>query len=274
MKTLAVCFPFDLFGSAGTGAGAQLLTDALREMLDDAKGESKPARAQSYRDHVRLVECSFETTTDYTKWREQAAKIIGQASRRKEFLLWFGGNHLSVLPHYEALGTTSDALVIQLDAHLDIYNLSDCTPELSHGNFLLHAEGDLPPVINVGHRDLFLPVEHIKQYYRHTFSAAQLTSCPDEVIEQVVKVSRGASRILIDLDCDVFDPAFFPAVSGPLPFGIAPSLVLRLLGALWSEHIVGVAISEFEPGREIRDQSLATLIWLLEWILLRRHENA
>ena len=56
-----------------------------------------------------------------------------------------------------ARGTThhqaADALVIQLDGHLDIYNLADCTPELSHGNFLLHAEAPLPAVVNVGHRD-------------------------------------------------------------------------------------------------------------------------
>ena len=45
---------------------------------------------------------------------------------------------------------------MQLDGHLDIYNLSDCTEELSHGNFLLHADAPLPRIITAGHRDLFL----------------------------------------------------------------------------------------------------------------------
>ena len=43
----------------------------------------------------------------------------------------------------------SNTLVIQFDAHLDVYNLSDCTAELSHGNFLLHGAGPLPAIVNV-----------------------------------------------------------------------------------------------------------------------------
>jgi hypothetical protein len=33
-----------------------------------------------------------------------------------------------------------------------------------------------------------------------------------------------------------------------------------------------VTLSEFDPGRDRRDQSLATLVWLLEYLLLRRYE--
>ena len=29
---------------------------------------------------------------------------------------------------------------------------------------------------------------------------------------------------------------------------------------------------EFDPGRDLRDQSLSTLIWLMEWLLLRLYE--
>ena len=38
----------------GTGAGAQLLGDALQEMLDDAQEETEPARAESYREQLRI----------------------------------------------------------------------------------------------------------------------------------------------------------------------------------------------------------------------------
>jgi arginase family enzyme len=274
MKTLAVAFPFDLFGSAGAGAGAQLLADALREMLADAKAESRPARSRAYRRHVRIHEVTFETLADYSDWRGQARQMIREALRRSEFILWLGGNHLSALPIYEALGAEGDALVIQLDAHLDIYNLSDCTTELSHGNFLLHAEKPLPRVVNVGHRDLFLPADDVRRHYSHTFSAAEVNSRPDAVIEQLSELSRTVKRIWIDLDCDFFDPAYFPAVAGPLPFGVAPPFLLQLLTAIWSSHVVGLAISEFEPGRDVRDVSLGTLIWLMEWVLLRRHETS
>jgi hypothetical protein len=36
--------------------------------------------------------------------------------------------------------------------------------------------------------------------------------------------------------------------------------------------VAGVILSEFDPGRDRNDQSLATLIWLLERLLLRRYE--
>ena len=83
----------------------------------------------------------------------------------------------------------------------------------------------------------------------------------------------GRARVLVDIDCDVFDPAFFPGSANPLPFGMSPQLLLRFLDAAWSDKVVGLAISEFDPARDVRDQSLATLIWLLEHILLKRHES-
>ena len=53
----------------------------------------------------------------------------------------------------------------------------------------------------------------------------------------------------------------------------APPLLLRFLDALWSERLCGVAVSEFDPGRDHRDQSLSTLVWLLEYLLLKQYER-
>jgi agmatinase len=61
-------------------------------------------------------------------------------------------------------------------------------------------------------------------------------------------------------------------VAHPLPFGLSPQLVLRLVEAAWSERVVGVALSEFDPARDRQDQSLSTLVWLLEYLLLKRYE--
>jgi agmatinase len=80
-----------------------------------------------------------------------------------------------------------------------------------------------------------------------------------------------ARRIFIDIDCDCFDPAFFPAVANPLPLGISPHLLLRCLDAVWSNKVIGVAISEFDPRRDRHDQSLGTLMWLLEYLLMKRY---
>src|SRR6266513_1487566 len=47
VKTSAIFFPFDLFGSAGAGAGAELLAEAFQEMLADNRRERVPTRARA-----------------------------------------------------------------------------------------------------------------------------------------------------------------------------------------------------------------------------------
>lgn len=271
MKTTAIVFPFDLFGSSGTGEGACLLGDALREMLTDSRKENKPSRSRAYREQVRIKEFGFETVVDYTSWRKTARGAVRPLLKSRDFFLWLAGNHLGVLPVYEELET--DALVLQFDAHLDIYNLSDTTEELSHGNFLLHAEGKLPTVVNLGHRDLFLTRDHVERYYADAISASDLDGNIEATLKQLQRRIRGASRVFLDLDCDAFDSSFFPGTPHPLPFGLAPSLVVRVLKIIPPEKLAGVAISEFDPGRDVKDQSLGTLIWLMEWLLLMRHES-
>jgi arginase family enzyme len=273
MSTLAVILPFDLFGSPGTGAGAQLVGDALREMLDDNRRECMPARAASYEGRLRLKEFAFEKLEDYRGWRQAARKLAKQSLKKGDFLLWIGGNHMSVLPVLEELGAKAGSLCVQFDAHLDVYNLTGCTTEPSHGNFLLHADGPLPPIVHVGHRDLFLSRDAIAKKFHATFPAEQLAFDSRASVRSLTLKAKSARRVWIDIDCDVLDPAYFPAVDGPLPFGLTPPLLLRLLDAIWSERVVGVSISEFAPARDRNDQSLGLLIWLIEWLILRRYER-
>jgi arginase family enzyme len=273
MRTSAIVFPFDLFGSAGAGAGAALLADELREILADNRRERVPTRARAYTNHVRLREFTFETLASYTDWREQGRRAVRQAFRQGDFLLWLTGNHLGALPVYDELAGQETTLVVQLDAHLDVHHFHDCTSEPSHGNFLLHCSGPLPPVVNVGHRDLLLPKDHVRSYYRQTFSAAELALDPGPALKHVSAAAGLAERVFLDLDCDVLDPAFFPAVTQPVPFGLQPHQVLRLIDAAWSSRVRGMLVSEFDPGRDRNDQGLATLVWLLEYLLLRKYEN-
>jgi arginase family enzyme len=272
VSTTAIFFPFDLFGSRGAGAGAELLADAFREMLADNKREQVPTRARAYAGQVRLREFSFETPDAYDAWRRRGRVVARRALQGGDFLLWVSGNHLGALPVYDELSRQGNTLVVQLDAHLDVYHLSDCTAELSHGNFLMHCAGPLPALINVGHRELLLPPEHVSRYYRAAFPASELALDPRPALAHLRRAARGAARVFLDLDCDVLDRAYFPAVSHPVPFGLSPHLVLRLLDAVWSERVVGMAVSEFDPARDTGDHSLATLMWLLEHLLLRRYE--
>jgi arginase family enzyme len=270
--TKAIFFPFDLFGHSGTRQGAELLADAFQEMLADNKREKVLTRARAYASKVRFEEITLDTLGAYESWRSDARAAIRKVWQRDDFLFWVTGNHLGVLPVYDELSARK-VVVVQLDAHLDIYNLRDCTTELSHGNFLLHIDGKLPPLINVGHRELLLRPEYIARHYRQTFSAAELALDPEPALLSVQAACAEAEAVFLDLDCDVFDPAYFPAVAHPVPMGLSPHLALRFLDAAWSPRLLGCAISEFDPARDRHDQSLTTLMWLIEYILLRRHEK-
>ena len=271
MKTTAVFFPFDLFGSGGTRAGAELLADAVREMLADNRRERVPARARAYTSKVRVEELLFETLAEVTGWRERGREAAREVIGRGDFFLWATGGHLGVLPVLEEL--PADTLVVQFDAHLDVYNLSDCTSELSHGNWLRHAAGTLPPIVHVGNRDLFLRREESEAFFRAVFSADEFILRPDDVLRQLAQLAGEAKRVVIDVDCDVFDPAYFPATPQPQPMGLSPQLFLRCLDAVWSDRVVGLCLSEFDPARDDRDRSLGLLLWLIEYVLLRRYEK-
>jgi arginase family enzyme len=117
-----------------------------------------------------------------------------------------------------------------------------------------------------------LTSDYIERYYRRTFSAAELAIDPQPALDELQQTCRGARRIFLDVDCDVLDPVAFPAVAQPVPFGLNPLLLLRLLDAIWSPNVAGFMLSEFDPGRDRNDQSLAMLMWLIEYLLLRRHE--
>jgi arginase family enzyme len=272
VQTTVIVFPFDLFGSAGAGAGAELLADELREVLADNRRERVPTRAGAYTDKVRLREFTFETLAAYQDWRDQGRRAARQVLRQGDFLLWLTGNHLGALPLYDELAGQKDTLVVQFDAHLDVHHFHDCTPELSHGNFLLHCAGPLPPLVNVGHRELLLRPEYVRDSFHAAIPAEQLAVDPAPALEQVRGLAAGARRVFLDLDCDVFDPAFFPAAPRPVPFGISPHLLLRFLDAAWLGRVDGLVVSEFDPARDRNDLGLATLVWLLEYVLLKRYE--
>src|SRR5205823_10855543 len=125
MNINITAFPFDLFGSKGAGAGAELLLDEVREILADNRRERAPTRALAYLDLVKLNEVAFETMRQVEDWRRRGRQAVRNAWRAREGLFWLAGNHLGVLPVYDELAGT-DTLVIQFDAHLDIHHFSTC----------------------------------------------------------------------------------------------------------------------------------------------------
>lgn len=265
MKSTVVVFPFDQFGSGGTGAGARLLADAVHEVIDDTAHETRPSRADALRGKLRVRDLPFDTLDELAGWRERGRGAARKVLKSGEFLVWLGGNHLSCLPVLEELA--AGTLVVQFDAHLDVYAFHDNTAALNHGNFVKELRG--PRLVNVGHRDLFLTDADIQESFDAVFPAADIAADPDKAAAGLRAKCKAAKRVWIDLDCDALDPAFLPAVRQPLPFGLTPPAFLKLFDAAWSDKVVGFSVSEFDPAADVRDTGLNLLGWLLEFVLLK-----
>jgi arginase family enzyme len=267
-----VVFPFDLFGSGGCAAGAELIADELREIEADNQAETVETRACAYSRRLRMTETAFRTPADYSGWRERGQELA-RTVLKGDLGLWLTGNHLGALPLYDLIASTNEhVLILQLDAHLDIHHFHDCQSEPSHGNFLLHVDGTLPPVVNVGHRELLLPTEYIGRFFRPSYGVVEWVRNRSAVLEGVQREIEQASRVWIDLDCDVLDPSVFPAVPRPVPFGLMPLDVLAIVETIPAAKLAGLILSEFDPGRDQADRSLALLLWLIEHLFLRKYE--
>ena len=147
-----------------------------------------------------------------------------------------------------------------------MYAFHDTTAELSHGNFLTHFDAPRPRLVNVGHRDLFLTAAEAGETFEAVYPAWEIAADVAKVAAEVRAKAAAAERVWIDLDCDALDPAALPAVAEPLPFGLMPPAFLALLDAAWAGKVAGVSISEFDPGRDVRDTSLN-----LPWLARRIH---
>lgn len=273
MKTQFIFFPFDLFGSAGTAQGVHLIAKELEEILDDNEHETVPTRADAYSPHVEVLEDTFENFNDYQTWRARGRELAQECLKEEMFLFWISGNHLGALPLYEEIAQTEGSLIVQLDAHLDVHHFEDCTTELSHGNFLLHAERELPEIINVGHRELLLMPDYVSTYFSQTFPITDVVTRWPQVLEKVKGRCQQAEKVWLDIDCDCLDPHFFPAVKTPVPMGMTPQQLLMLVETIGVQNLAGVMISEFAPDGDQNDRSLSTLMWLIEYLLVERYEE-
>ena len=138
-------------------------------------------------------------------------------------------------------------LVVQFDAHLDVYAFHDTTAELSHGNFL-HALRDAAAAARQRRPPRPVPdARRIAQTFEAAYSAVDVAATPDRVLAELRAKAGGAKRVWIDLDCDAFDPAALPAVQQPLPFGLAAPVFLKLFEAVWSEKVVGAVGVRVRP---------------------------
>ena len=256
MTTRAIFFPFDLFGSPGTRAGAEL----ARRRLRGNAGRQSPGAHRHPGPRLRRAGPLRGIQLQH------ASRLPGLAqggTRNPSAPPGSAANSCSGSPAITSARcrfTTSSApaektLVIQLDAHLDIFNLRDCTKELSHGNFLLHAERPLPSIVNVGQRELLLRPEYIKKYYLATFPAADLAPMP--LMPQLRAVDRGGRARLRRSRLRCLRSRVLPGRAVAAPVWYRPALAATASGGDWP----GAAARAWRSPNSIRPAIKTTAAW-------------
>ncbi len=182
----------------------------------------------------------------YESYRDRAAELF----ERGRIPFFAGGDHAVTTPLIDALAVVNEPVhVIQFDAHPDLYPELDGNPA-SHactGRSILEMD-HVAALTQIGVRAMN-PV----QIETAGAFAARLFSYPArQVIDRIPGLDHipADGLVYLTIDLDVFDPAFAPGVSHPVPGGLTPRQVLNFIQELpW--RLIGLDVVELNPDRDV-----------------------
>lgn len=163
----------------------------------------------------------------------------------------FGGNHAITAPLIRGFAPLFPKLsVLQLDAHADVEDSYDGTPQ-SHFCVMRRVREHVP-VVAVGIRSLSATEhEFLTSHSSPVFSASQVLGSFRSGKENHLLQSMLASlsdTVYLSIDVDVFDPSIIPATGTPEPGGLYWEQVLTILREVARhKHIVGFDLVELTP---------------------------
>ena len=171
--------------------------------------------------------------------------------------LLLGGDHTFTLGALRAHALQHGPLgLLHLDAHPDAGDGAIWGTDLHHGTWLRQAleEGLLDPerVVQVGLRAprfedaeiRFLQAAGVRMWTPEDLRDPDLAACLQSDLATV-----GEGPAYVSLDLDALDPAFAPAVAEPVPGGLQPAEVIRVLRSChaWPRPWVGADLMELAP---------------------------
>ena len=179
-----------------------------------------------------------------------------------------GGDHSITA---EVLKNFKDVTIIYFDAHPDIIS----SMHGYYGSVLSDAEVNLGRSIEIGIREP--EIEELKNIKKQRLEIVYAEEFYEKGLEHIwarIK-NKVKGKVYVSIDLDVFDPAFAPGVSCPVPGGINFNQALFLLKRIFKElHIVGFDIMELNPryDQDERTSHLAAKL-ILEMIASYRKKN-
>ncbi len=168
-----------------------------------------------------------------------------------------GGDHSITA---EILKHVGDVTVIYFDAHPDIIS----SMHGYYGSVLTDAEVNLGKCIEIGVREP--EIEELKNIKKERLQVIYAEDFYEKglewVWEQIKKKAKG--KVYVSVDLDVFDPAFTPGVSSPVPGGLNFNQVLYLMKRIMKDlDVVGFDIMELTPRYDVDDRTTHLAVKLL-----------
>jgi agmatinase len=266
-KVVLLPVPYDLTTTyvSGTRRGPQAILDASHfvELNDEELGgDLTPAGIHTLPPVPPLASGPSEMI-------EAVELEVASHLGRGKIVGLLGGEHSitlgAVRAHHRAVRGLS---VLQLDAHADLRASYEGSP-FSHACVMRRVH-EIVPAVQVGIRSLsseesafakenVLPIVWAREVRRDRFDAARV-------------VGGLTDQVYVTVDCDVFDPAFMPAVGTPEPGGLDWYDVIDLLDAVSrARRIVGFDVVELNPlpGLVAPDFMAARLVYRLLALALR-----
>lgn len=169
---------------------------------------------------------------------------------KKKIPIIIGGDH-SITAH--ALQQFPNVAVLYFDSHPDII----CSTHGYYGYVLCDVSVDLKHSAAIGIREP--EIEELQNIKKQNLLVISPLAIEEKgllrVWQQIKKRTKG-KKIYISIDLDVFDPAFAPGVSTPVPGGLHLNQMLFLMKRVMQElSVVGIDVMELTPAFDIDDRT-------------------
>jgi agmatinase len=227
------------YGS-GTGAGAEAIVDASRNMeLYDEETD-----AEVYRLGIHTLPVTPPAATPASMMQsllERARALVAS----EKFVCMIGGEHSVSAPVIQAHAERYENLsVLQIDAHADLRDTYDGTPH-SHASIMARVVKDLKlPTVQVGIRSISAEeARTIDETRTRIFWAKDIAGRTDWWEEAVAGLTR---NVYLTIDIDGLDPSLVAQTGTPEPGGLGWYETLGLIRTLArSRRVVGMDLMEY-----------------------------
>lgn len=200
--------------------------------------------------NITVIPGNLEKTFD------QIAKGVAFAAEREVFPVILGGDHSIGYSDIRGLSPYIDGNIgiIHFDRHSDLSEYA--LDERMHGSPFFHATNipNAPPqnLVQIGIGGWTSSREGIKIARERQATVITVDDLDrygvDRVIEYALDIAwRNAKAVWISFDVDSVDPAFAPGTGTPVPGGLLPREVLRMIRAFSKEGLAGMEVVEVAP---------------------------